>query len=1021
MSERRIIDRASSSSKCLGPKQSRLRSVIQHASHLLPAQGPIGVFIHHNTLHAFEHLPFHEGVQSGARIFGCEPYLTEVRFRNELMRGRIRFGDLRSVLEADLGSGARIHVPPRGSRLDLRLAMLEYPLRVAPTEELRWFIHESDALRRVRPEASAAIRAALLADTRRWVMRDLRGRMKQIPSWVPSLFAQFRESVIERWSDEVWEAFTLEALWRICQDGVVAVPGAVEAGSAPVRHAELLARVGGIDPDSWVNPFLIRFCAAYLDQGVSHQPLPEREAGFFQAFCSLYRRAGGPPERWLHGLPSELAHFQDSDIQPLDSIAESLDALGVPECEEDEFISGTLLALRGWAGMIHQAEVRGDRLAHPVAAGSLEGYLAIRLLLDRLAVEQAARDSIKFSGQLSDLRIELCRRIPPAAPRGVEERAFPIFQLAQVLGWTPQDLSRMTPEDWSALIHEVEAFNGLERRRIFHIAYERQFYDQSLDALARHSRRKTTIRPRFQIVACLDEREESFRRYLEELAPDCETFGTAGFFAVPMYYRGSTDAHFVPLCPIVITPKHWVEEQVDERLESIHLRARRAQRALGRAVRTAEVGSRSVAFGALLTTAFGVLASIPLVLRILFPRLAARVIGKIGGFLQAPPNTRLKLERSQNEPGPANGQIGFDLTEMTASAERLLRDIGQGSSFSRLILLIGHGSFSLNNPHKSAYDCGACGGSPGAPNSRAMAQILNDRRVRESLAARGLIIPDDTVFVGAYHNTCNDSVSYFDLDRVPASHRSELEVVQRDIDQACEHNARERCRRFMSAPLNLAPSEARRHVESRSEDLAQARPELGHATNALCVVGRRERTRGLYLDRRAFLVSYDPTQDDETATVLTRTLQAVFPVCGGINLEYYFSHVDSPGYGCGTKLPHNITSLVGVMDGAASDLRTGLPLQMVEIHEPVRLLVVCESTPQILTQIMDRNPMIGNMARRGWIVLAALAPDSNDIHVLEGDEFREYQPRSEHLPTATSSREWYRGWRECLEFARIEN
>ena len=46
-----------------------------------------------------------------------------------------------------------------------------------------------------------------------------------------------------------------------------------------------------------------------------------------------------------------------------------------------------------------------------------------------------------------------------------------------------------------------------------------------------------------------------------DIAPDAETFGAAGFFALPMYYRGADEAHFVPLCPIVLTPKHWVEER----------------------------------------------------------------------------------------------------------------------------------------------------------------------------------------------------------------------------------------------------------------------------------------------------------------------------------------------------------------------------------------------------------------------------------------------------------------------------
>lgn len=1007
----------------------RLRDLIEHVAHLLPAQGPITVFVHHNTLHAFEELPFDEAVKKGARVFGCQPYLPEDRYRAELLRGRIRYAELQEVLADDLGPRGAERVLPAGcTRLELRLAMLQYALRHGPTEELLWFVAETDALRRVRRDASAAARARLVAETRRWAMRDLRGGDERGgPALRPGrrarqglapVFERLGEATIESWDDAAWEAFTLQALWRICCDGAAAAPAPAPPLPDSTRHRDLLFEATGADADLLVHDLLIKFCAAFLDQGFAQWPLPVRDEGFYAAFVALHRQKGGPPDRWLHHLARETSRLEAENIDALESIRESLRLLGVSEDEWESYLSLTLLALRGWGGMVRQIEERGDRVVQPAPHGSLIDFVAVRLLLDRLALTHLGREVLGHTGPLAALRDAARRQIEPHAPPSVEQRAFAVFQLAQVHGWTPEEMHRLTPREWATLFEEVEAFSGLERRRIFHLAYERRFATQTYDALALHALHPapTPKRPRFQATFCLDEREESLRRHIEELAPDAETFGIAGFYFVAMYFKGAEDAHFVPLCPAVMRPSHWVIEQAEG---GDTARRARTRRALGLATHQFEIGSRSFAVGALLSAAVGVLATIPLVAGTLFPRLTARLRRSFGSIVPASPRTRLKLERTEPTPGPDGGHVGFSLEEMIASAERVLRDLGLTTNFARLVVVLGHGSTSMNNPHESAHDCGACGGARGGPNGRAMAQILNDPRVRAELTRRGVVIPDETIFVGGWHNTSSDTVTLFDLDRVPASHRDDFEYARSVLEQACDRDAHERCRRFMSAPLTLSFEGARQHVEGRAEDLAQVRPEWGHATNAISIVGRRAFTRGLFLDRRAFLTSYDPTQDDAEHSILTRILQAVFPVCAGISLEYYFSSVDNTGYGCGTKLPHNVAAMLGVMDGAASDLRTGLPWQMVEIHEPMRLLNVIETTPEAMLRILERNAGIARLVNNGWCHLAVIHPETCDLSIYRDGAFHPYRPQATHLPRAASSVDWYRGWRDHLEFAEI--
>jgi uncharacterized protein YbcC (UPF0753/DUF2309 family) len=176
----------------------------------------------------------------------------------------------------------------------------------------------------------------------------------------------------------------------------------------------------------------------------------------------------------------------------------------------------------------------------------------------------------------------------------------------------------------------------------------------------------------------------------------------------------------------------------------------------------------------------------------------------------------------------------------------------------------------------------------------------------------------------------------------------------------------------------------------------------------------------LFLDRRAFLVSYDPARDQDGRN-LAALLAAVVPVCAGISLEYYFSFVDNDRYGCGTKLPHNIAGLVGVMDGHASDLRTGLPWQMVEIHEPVRILFVIETAPDRLMNVVDGDPSLKQVVQNGWIRVATLDPESGRVHCLRRNGFEEFEGPVERLPVAFSSAEWFGGRIGHLGMAWIQS
>ena len=195
---------------------------------------------------------------------------------------------------------------------------------------------------------------------------------------------------------------------------------------------------------------------------------------------------------------------------------------------------------------------------------------------------------------------------------------------------------------------------------------------------------------------------------------------------------------------------------------------------------------------------------------------------------------------------------------------------------------------------------------------------------------------------------------------------------------------------------------AHEHVRARSVSICETRPELNHATNSLAIIGRRDLTRGVFLDRRAFLNSYDPKTDSD-GSLLAGILSAVVPVCGGINLEYYFSRVDNQKFGAGTKLPHNVVGLFAVANGTEGDLKTGLPYQMIDLHEPIRLMIITEQAPEIARQAITKLPQLADWLTNRWVHLVTCDPESREMYLWNGADFEAFAPEGHVFPVVQSS------------------
>jgi hypothetical protein len=696
--------------------------------------------------------------------------------------------------------------------------------------------------------------------------------------------------------------------------------------------ADVAHTVTGIDWAEFVTESISTWAGAYFDLGQSYWKSPWADLPPYAAWRAEAAHDRTPQARGVHGFRQTLREMPDSAME---TIIAALNVLKIPADGLDAYLHRLLLTIHGWASYaryhLWEAELYGNE------DQTLTDLLAIRLVWEVVLLNTFAREGVAEAWQTQ--KFELCH---------------------DTLDETTQ----------------LALAADLVLQRAFEKAYQRQLFAR----LGTQQKTNSAVRKQVQAVFCIDVRSEVFRRALETVTDGVETLGFAGFFGFPIEYVRLGNSRGGAQCPVLLTPQFTISESVRGASEA-DMAAITEKRAMNQRLAKAW---RMFKFGPI--SCFGFVGPVGLAY------VRNLVMDTLGRSRPVPHPAKFGLDsRTYEQLSPSitpheigDRSAGMTLEQRLAAAEGGLKAMSLTSNFARIVMLAGHGSTTVNNPHATGLDCGACGGHTGEANARVAVQILNDVAVRDGLKERGIVIPDDTVFVAALHDTTTDEVTIFDRATIPASHANDLKQLEANL-AAAGNLARTERSTLLKVAEDANVNEA---VKRRSKDWSQVRPEWGLAGCAAFIVAQRERTTGIDLDGRSFLHSYDWRQD-EGFGVLELIMIAPMVVASWINLQYYGSTVDNKFFGSGNKVLHNVVGTLGVLEGNTGDLRVGLPWQSVHdgenyIHEPLRLHVIIEAPIDAMTDIIAKHEQVRQLVDNGWLYLFALDDTGKVAHKYVG-------------------------------------
>ncbi|AVR45124.1 DUF2309 domain-containing protein [Christiangramia fulva] len=705
----------------------------------------------------------------------------------------------------------------------------------------------------------------------------------------------------------------------------------VPAGPPIATLTDVASQVTQKDWNRFFTNRISGWAASYFDNGQATWSTANQKEGIFNVW-KAEAEVDFTPE--ISGLKNFRRLISKLPGEPVEAALKSLSILEIPVEGLSFYLHRLLLKMGGWAAytarLDWESEMNGEK------GVKLLEFLSVLICWEACIFESLKNTELQKNWKLARYRL--------------------------------LDLS--SDSEKTRKISEM-----LVLQEAFELAAQREIVDKFKKARKDQANRTPDVKA--QAIFCIDVRSEVFRRNLEMADQGIETLGFAGFFGFPVNYVPLAHEKGEAQCPVLIQPGPTVLENYSDDADTAHTYKDR--------IFKNQVQQLWKSFRSGAVTCFSFVS--PLGLSYL-PKLFTDSFG-ITRPVASPDKAGIKrkylngkgisLEVAQH----GDTTIGIPLEQRVGLAKNALKAMSLTQDFANFVLIVGHGSTTVNNPHASGYDCGACGGRTGEPNARVAASVLNDKQVRKLLKEEGIHIPASTFFLACLHDTTTDEVTIFNEAEVPEDQKENLAELKNSLKKAGKASRTERAVRF-SIDDNIETA-----IFKRSKDWSQVRPEWGLAGCKAFVVASRERTKDINLEGQSFLHSYN-WKADKDFSVLESIMTAPMIVTSWINLQYYASTVDNEHFGAGNKTLHNLTAGVGVLEGYGGDLRVGLPHQSVfdgekYQHEPVRLKVVIEAPLEEINKVLEKHADVRNLCDNEWIHLLLMDENGEISRKYQGD------------------------------------